>query len=301
MCIYYTVYRTTNLINNKEYIGVHKTKNPNDSYLGSGHIMKKAIKQYGKDNFKKEVLFIFETEQEMVNKESELVNEEYVNRLDTYNLVSGGKYRDYYSEETKNKMCGENNSMYGKSHSQETKDNQSRFMKEMWQNEEYKIKQSNIMKERWNTPEYRDNYVEMIKEKWQNENYRRKVIQNLTGRTHSEETKKKISEANMGNKWTKEAKERFSKMLIESGQNKHTEEWKLQHSKNMTGESNPMFGKTRTTEEKLKMVANRKRGICPHCGKESTMSIITLHHLDNCKQKSLNINNEVVINMGELL
>lgn len=33
---YYTIYKTTNLINGKIYIGKHQTKDPYDSYLGSG-------------------------------------------------------------------------------------------------------------------------------------------------------------------------------------------------------------------------------------------------------------------------
>jgi hypothetical protein len=46
----YTVYRTVNQINQKFYIGVHKTMNPMDNYLGSGKILGRAIKKYGKEN-----------------------------------------------------------------------------------------------------------------------------------------------------------------------------------------------------------------------------------------------------------
>ena len=56
----YTVYKITNTINNRYYIGVHKTTNPNDSYYGSGLVIKEAIKKYGKENFIKEILFTFE-------------------------------------------------------------------------------------------------------------------------------------------------------------------------------------------------------------------------------------------------
>ena len=41
----YTVYKIVNLTNEKYYIGVHKTSDPNDSYYGSGVAIKKAIKK----------------------------------------------------------------------------------------------------------------------------------------------------------------------------------------------------------------------------------------------------------------
>jgi hypothetical protein len=41
---YYIVYKITNLLNNKYYIGVHSTDDLNDGYLGSGRQIKEAIK-----------------------------------------------------------------------------------------------------------------------------------------------------------------------------------------------------------------------------------------------------------------
>lgn len=88
--IFYTIYKTTNVLNGKIYIGKHKTKNPNDEYLGSGHLIQLAIKKYGKVNFVKEVLFVFGSEIEMNAKERELVTEEFVLQDTNYNLCTGG-------------------------------------------------------------------------------------------------------------------------------------------------------------------------------------------------------------------
>lgn len=77
----------TNLINNKYYIGAHKTKNIDDNYMGSGVALTKAIKKYGKENFEKEVLYIFDNPEDMFRKEEELV--ELCDN--SYNLRRGGK------------------------------------------------------------------------------------------------------------------------------------------------------------------------------------------------------------------
>ena len=46
---YYYLYKITNLINNKFYIGVHETDNINDGYMGSGRAIRAAIEKYGKE------------------------------------------------------------------------------------------------------------------------------------------------------------------------------------------------------------------------------------------------------------
>ena len=100
----YIVYKTTNLINGKIYVGVHRT-NPDifDGYIGCGVSKKKkklkgfpkAVQKYGYENFKRETLFIYpDTEKGRMlayQKEKEIVNEEFVKRIDTYNLVRGGE------------------------------------------------------------------------------------------------------------------------------------------------------------------------------------------------------------------
>lgn len=87
----YIIYKTTCLVNNMKYIGWHSTNNLNDGYLGSGKYLLRAIDKYGKEKFKREILHVFDNKDESFLKELELVNEEWVQRKDTYNLKIGGE------------------------------------------------------------------------------------------------------------------------------------------------------------------------------------------------------------------
>lgn len=104
----YIIYKTTCLVNNKIYIGVHGTENPNifDGYLGKGFFINKthyleypiaplhyAIKKYGVSNFKRDILYIFDTEEEAYEKEASIVTEEFINSDKTYNVSIGGKVK----------------------------------------------------------------------------------------------------------------------------------------------------------------------------------------------------------------
>jgi hypothetical protein len=88
--MFYYLYRITNLLNDKIYIGVHKTNDMNDGYMGSGKIINMAIKRYGIDNFRKDILEIFQDQKSMYEREKEYITEEFLSRKDVYNIRRGG-------------------------------------------------------------------------------------------------------------------------------------------------------------------------------------------------------------------
>lgn len=86
--MYYVIYKTTNIINGKYYIGKHQTTNLDDGYQGSGIILKRAIQKYGKENFVTEFLEIFDNERHMNLAEKVFV---VPDSETNYNLCPGGK------------------------------------------------------------------------------------------------------------------------------------------------------------------------------------------------------------------
>jgi hypothetical protein len=86
----HTIYKITNFLNGKIYIGKHSCEDINDTYMGSGKLIKSAIDKYGLENFKKEIIHIFETEEAAYKMEKIIVNEDFIKRNDVYNLIIGG-------------------------------------------------------------------------------------------------------------------------------------------------------------------------------------------------------------------
>lgn len=88
--MYYYLYQIRNVVNNKIYVGVHKTSNLQDGYMGSGKVIKRAIKKYGVENFEKIILYFFDSYDDALTKEKEIVTDEFLLREDVYNLRRGG-------------------------------------------------------------------------------------------------------------------------------------------------------------------------------------------------------------------
>jgi group I intron endonuclease len=183
------IYKTTNLLNGKIYIGQHIDKSKKiDNYLGSGTILQLAIKKYGENNFRKEILEYCEYSDKLNSREVFWISEYKSTNLDIgYNLTDGGdKY--LMTDEIKNKISntikergtskGKNNPMYGVEFTDERKEKYIKTRKENYHNHKYKTK------------EYRD-----------------KISKITTGENNP----------NYNNKWSKDKKEKISKYLKDNG------------------------------------------------------------------------------------
>lgn len=173
---HYLVYKTTNDLNGMYYIGKHATTNPNDSYLGSGVYLTRAIEKYGKEHFHREILFDFDTEAEMDAKERELVDESVVKDEMCYNLMLGGEGGDTWTGT-------------GRRHSDETRKRLSEISKQKWECDEYRNKVLTRIRE---VQEYKRKYcLEELKEMYRK--ISEKTSKSQKGKSISQEHRKAIS------------------------------------------------------------------------------------------------------------
>ena len=193
--MFHTIYQTTNIVNGKIYIGVHSTLDIYDSYLGSGKNLKRAIKKHGKENFKKEILYIVDSVEEAYNLEEKLVNEEFISRNDTYNVKIGGDRGP--------RNAGKNNPMYGKKHSLETRIKNSTSRKGQHAGEKhplYGVGHSQETKEKIKQARKNNICSEETKKKMSESHFGQTPWNK--GKTMSEETRRKMSERAKA-RWTK--------------------------------------------------------------------------------------------------
>ena len=199
------IYKTTCLVNGKIYIGKHEGRE-NDNYLGSGELFSRAVKKYGKENFKRDILRYCFTKHELRIWEYVFIKKYHSQDLNIgYNIADGDvnttefnpaklpQVREKIRKATKLRMSKpENNPMFGKKnpHTEEWKKNHSCVMK---------------------------------------------------GRRHTDETKRKISVAQLGNKnhmygkhLSDERKKQLSLMF--SGKNNPM------YGVRLTGEKHPLYG-----------------------------------------------------------
>lgn len=88
---FHFLYKTTCVITNRYYIGVHSTNNLEDGYLGSGKRLRYSIRKHGKNNHIVEILEFHNNRIELFKRESEIVNSDLISEKNCMNLVLGGK------------------------------------------------------------------------------------------------------------------------------------------------------------------------------------------------------------------
>lgn len=186
------VYKTTNLINGKIYIGQDFKNNP--KYLGSGKLLRLAIKKYGIDNFSKEIICTCLNEKELDEKEIFYIKLfKSTDRNFGYNICEGGRSFRI--------MIGKNNSNFGKKMSEGTKEKlrQKRKLQKMSDKEKEKLRQRFTGA---NNPNYGKKLSQEQKDKMKEGRIKKGIYEGvnhpLYGKKHSIETKAKWSEIRKG-------------------------------------------------------------------------------------------------------
>ena len=127
---YHFIYKTTNLLSGKYYIGMHSTDDLEDGYLGSGNRLRLAIRKHGKENFKREILEFCETRNELKKRESEIVNLDEVAKKECMNLKVGGEGGWPESAKAKFMWLLNNNPEFKKQHSLKRSESNKKAIKE---------------------------------------------------------------------------------------------------------------------------------------------------------------------------
>jgi hypothetical protein len=187
------IYKTTNLVNGKYYIGKDIYNNP--KYLGSGIALRKAIEKYGRDNFIKEILYECSTKEELNAKEAECVNSEIVNDKMSYNLIEGGQGGDTYKYRKNKGPVGSNVERYGEDRAKKIAEKRSNSLKG----------DRNGMFGKTITEEHKQKMIEANKKRDYHfsESHKSKIKEALTGKKDSDEVRQKKKEAAKTRKqWT---------------------------------------------------------------------------------------------------
>jgi hypothetical protein len=167
---YHFIYKTTCLVNDKYYIGMHSTNALNDGYIGSGKRLHWSINKHGIENFKCEILEFLPDRDSLANREKEIVNEHLLKDHMCLNLKPGGR-GGFSSEEHRSSFIntGKLNLINSKAKA---------------------LANANKAKL---TKKYKENMSRSLTE------YFKTHCGTFTGMTHSAETKQKISSSKKGN------------------------------------------------------------------------------------------------------
>ena len=162
------IYKTTNLINGKIYIGQHQSKKNDDSYFGSGKILQNALKKYGIESFMVENIH-WTTSIKKPNEAEIFFIAAYdsTNPKVGYNITQGGmgSLGEKFSEETRKKLS-EAKKKYYEEHP-EAREKNREASKKQWADPETKKKMSEVRKKQWADPEAREKMREAQYKRWE--------------------------------------------------------------------------------------------------------------------------------------
>lgn len=222
--MYGYVYKTTNLINGRIYIGQHKSNGWDEQYIGSGKILGIALKKYGRKNFVCEIIENCKTKEELNQREIYWIAF-YREKNKCYNITNGGEGRAApHSEETRKKLS---KSLMGHVVSNETRENMSNAHKGIMATKESKAKISKALKGRPLS-----------------ENHKENLSKSHLGipNPHSKEWREKVSRANKGRIFNESSKQKMS--LSHKGENHYNYGKHLSvETKHKIGETNKIANK----------------------------------------------------------
>ena len=252
--IYYIVYETTNLINGKNYRGIHKTNKIDDGYLGSGRVFELALKKYGKQNFKREILEFCSSYEELLEKEKIYVDESWIKEESNYNLKTGGQSSGILSQESRDKI--------------------SETLKRKYESGEIKV-WSKGLKLNPLTEEQKESISKSLIKRYESQEHNRK------GKEAWNKGKRGLQEAwNKGLKlgpMTEEEKQKRSETLKKRFENQE------HHSKGQE----PWNKGKRGVQVAWNKGKEMEKIECPHCAKMFDRLDAKKWHFENCKLKPI--------------
>jgi len=210
------IYKTTNLVNGKIYIGQTIGDRPN--YIGSGRLFLKAVKKYGKENFKREILEYCDNVEQMNEREIIWIAKyDSTNPSIGYNLCGGGGGRGGIHPSTRKKISeankGEKNPNYKKNFTKEHRQNLSKANKGKKNgplSEKHRKKLSESLR---NSEAFKAANLKRRGQKRTKET-RERMSKGMKGVKRSEQAKKNISESLKGRIISDNQKTKLSKSGI---------------------------------------------------------------------------------------
>jgi len=259
------IYKTTNLINGKFYVGQDSKNNP--EYYGSGNLLKRAIKKHGKQNFIKETLEVCSTQEQLNEREKYWIKETKARELG-YNIAEGGTGGNTYTEETKQKVS---QFFKGRYISAETIEKRKRVREERKRQnpDAYKLseEQKRVIGDFHRGKEISEEQRKKLSERMKNfTNYSSEFLEmqkgenkkgekgSMWGKKHTPETKNKMSESHKKNParyWL--SKKQSSESIEKRRQKQIGTKWSEERRKKYEERGNYFQGQTHTPESKEKI------------------------------------------------